>query len=235
MRYGLLLGLVLGLTARATPVPDFVDFANLLAAPMPTRVAQFKKMSATGYKFLSRTAFDSSQNLQTRWRAVTTMGHVDIAYFHKDIERALKSSDWFLRNAALIAILHDERTRAVHMSAQLVSDPALVVRTQAVHNLLQLNASESAGLLWQQIFARQNFRGHESLWVRVHMAEALAHFATPGSAKGFQRLLQDSDERLHKWAILGLENATGFKVGDRSQPLEIRRQEWLERLGVQEI
>ncbi len=224
--------LFLGLNLRAESIAAFDSFLNL---PMQERVAQFKHWRAQSFPFLSRTAFDSKRGLQTRWRAITTMGRVDPVYFQKDLERALNNPEWFVRNAALIAIQSDEREKAVSWSMRLVTDPALVVRTQAVRNLVQLQARESEALLWQQIFAPRNFRGNQSLWVRVHMAQALAHFASRGAVKSFQRLLLDRDERLHKWAIVGLENATGFKVGEGKVPVEIRRQEWLERLGMQEI
>jgi hypothetical protein len=68
------------------------------------------------------------------------------------------------------------------------------------------------------------------------MAEALARFTSNGHTKDFLRLLQDRDERLHEWAIHGLENTTGLKPGDANLPLEARRQNWLARLGAaQEI
>ena len=229
----LLTGIIIGQAQES--ITSQSPFETLLRLPIESRVPQFQKRRAESFPFLSRAAFDKSKSLQVRWRAITTMGRVDPEFFRVNLDRALVSPEWFMRNAALIALQTDDRTRAVQMSARLLTDSALVVRTQAVRNLLQLEARESEGLLWQQIFAARNFHGKESLWVRSHLAEALAHFASPGRVKSFQRLLMDRDERLHKWAVLGLENATGFKTSDAKVPLEIRRQQWLERLGVAEI
>lgn len=213
-----------------------IPMEALLTQKIDERVKQFRELKDEGgYRFLSRTAFDKSNGLQTRWRALTTMGRLDPHLFRKDLDKALASSEWFMRNAALIALQSDDHARAVRISAKFIDDPALVVRTQAVRNLIQLGARETEPLLWQKIFSTKNFRGKESLWVRVHMAEALAVFAGPGRAKNFQRLLMDPDERLHKWAIMGLENTTGFKLGGKDLSTEIRRQQWLSRLGVEEI
>jgi HEAT repeat protein len=208
----------------------------ILTHSIDDRVKEFQQLKPQGsYAFLSRSAFDKKNTLQTRWRAITTMGRIDPGTFRKDIDRAIASGDWYMRNAALIALQSDERPRAIQISMKLLDDPALVVRTQAVRNLIQLEAREAEPRMWQKIFSEKNFRGKESLWVRVHLAEALAGFATPGHLKSFQRLLMDPDERLHKWAILGLENTTGVKLGGRELSTEIRRQQWLSRLGVEEI
>jgi hypothetical protein len=221
---------ILAQSARATPME------SLLNLNIDQRVKEFKELKPRGYQFLAQTAFDKKNGLQTRWRALTTMGRLDPIFFRKELDQALKSSEWFMRNAALIALQTDERPRAVEWSMRLIDDPALVVRTQAVRNLIQLDAREMQAKLWERIFSLKNFRGKESLWVRVHLAEALASFATPGSGtRGFQRLLMDDDDRLHKWAILGLENAAGYRLGDKNEPIEVRRQQWLAHLGVQEI
>ena len=207
-------------------------FLTLLGKPMPERLKEFRKEPKATYQLLSQTAFDQTQNLQLRWRAITTMGPLDAGYFEKDLEKALKNKEWFIRNAALIAILNEPHDVAVKWSTELLKDPALMVRTQAVRNLVGLEAKEAEGLLWQQIWDKKNFRGQESLWIRAHIAEALARMATQGSVKAFQRLILDPDPRLHKWAILGLEKSTGFKLSSKQEPLEVQRQKWLARLGI---
>ncbi len=223
------------LSLISSPVFAALPMQALLDMPIEERVKEFKTLKSTSYTFLSQAAFDAKNGLQTRWRAITTMGRLDPQAFRKDLDRALVSREWFMRNAALIALQTDDRPRAVAWSSKMLNDPALVVRTQAVRNLLELEARECEPQLWEQIFSRKNFSGKESLWVRVHIAEALAHFATRERIKLFQRLLMDPDERLHKWAILGLENGSGFKMSGKEVPLEIRREQWLARLGVQEI
>lgn len=226
--------LLTGATATASAAP-IISMDSLLERPMDQRVKDFRQAGAKGHDFLSKAAFDPRNNLQTRWRAVTTMGRLDPIGFRAPLEKALISNEWFMRNAALIALQTDERMHALAWSLKLLEDKALVVRTQAVRNLIELNAVEAEPLLWKQIHHRRNFRGHESLWIRTHIAEALAKLSGRGHAKDFQRLLMDRDERLYKWAINGLEKSTGIKMTSHQEPVEVQRQKWLARMGVDEI
>jgi hypothetical protein len=212
-----------------------VSLESLMERPMDVRVREFAKVGDKVYPFLARTAFDKNESLLERWRAVTTMGRLDPLRFRPDLDKALNSPEWFMRNAALIALQTDERARAVAWSIRALEDNALVVRTQAVRNLIELNAREAEPVLWQEVSAKRNFRGKESLWIRTHIAEALARFATEGRTRYFHKLLQDNDERLHKWAIMGLETSTGMKLSAGKEPTEIHRQKWLARLGSHAI
>lgn len=220
------------LVAKAEPV---ISYTSVLSQPIEARVKAFQKYGAKGGAFLIQTAFDSKEALQTRWRAITTMGRLDARAFQEPIDRALRSPEWFLRNAALIALLNDERERAIGWSIRLLEDPALVVRTQAVRNVIALKASSAEPILWKLIYDRQNFKGRQSLWIRAHLAEALAKFAGRGRAKNFERLLHDEDPRVYKWAVEGLETSTGLRLSDQHENTEMRRQKWLARLGDEAI
>ncbi len=208
----------------------------LLMQPMEQRLPEFRREPQKSYSFLLKTAFDQTKSIQLRWRAVTTMGRLDPVQFKPTLERALKSREWFMRNSALIAILNQPREFALMWSMKLVKDPSLMVRTQAVRNLVGLNAHEAEDLLWQQLWDKRNFHKNESLWVRAHMAEALARLsAGPGRARKFQRLIMDPDDRLHRWAVMGLEKSTGLKLSHGHEPIDVQRQKWLSRLGVEAI
>jgi HEAT repeat protein len=206
-----------------------------LEKPMSQRIIEIRKDPKHAYPKLIETAFDSKQQLRLRWRALTTMGKVDALYFQKELERALKSREWFIRNAALIAILNADRSTAVKWSTEMLKDSSLMVRTQAVRNLVGLEAKESEPALWRELWNRQNFRKKESLWIRAHVAEALARIADAGHRKEFERLLLDPDPRLHRWAVLGLEKATGLKLSSSNEAIEVQRQKWLARLGIESI
>lgn len=213
-----------------------VSIDSLLERPMASRLRELRKLRSEKVQvFLSKAAFERERPLLERWRAVTTMGRLDPFLFRPELDRALSSPEWFMRNAALIALQTDERSRAIAWSQRMLEDKALVVRTQAVRNLIELDARESEPLLWEQIAHKRNFRSNESLWIRAHIAEALARFAIQGRAKKFQRLLLDNDERLHKWAIIGLESSSGMKLSSGKEPVELRRQKLLVRLGIEAI
>lgn len=212
-----------------------VSMDSLLEQPMGPRLEQFKAQGLKGQEFLKRAAFDSMNSLQIRWRAITTMGRWDALRFRPELDKALASKEWFMRNSALIALQNDERARAIAWSVKALDDSALVVRTQAVRNLLELNAVETEARLWKEIFAKKNFRGSESLWIREHIAEALARFNQANRTANFRKLLMDEDSRLYRWAIIGLENNTGVKMTGSNESVEVRRQKWLSRLGSEAI
>jgi HEAT repeat protein len=228
MRFVLALIIMTYAKAEALPI---VSMDSLLEQPMAHRLAQFKAQGFKGQEFLKRAAFDSSNSLQIRWRAITTMGRWDALRFRPELDKALASKEWFMRNAALIALQNDERSRAIAWSVKALDDTALVVRTQAVRNLIELNAIETEPRLWKEMFAKKNFRGAESLWIRQHIAEALARFNQPNRTANFRKLLMDEDSRVYRWAIKGLENNTGMKMTASGESIEVRRQKWLSRLG----
>ncbi len=211
------------------------ELGGYLKKPLQSRIKLFQQTGESGRGYLRRVAFDSQSELRTRWRAVTTMGKWDAAGFQPELNRALTSKEWFMRNAGLIAMQFAPRAQAIEWSTRLLHDPALVVRTQAVRNIISLRATESEAVLWQEIFAEKNFRSGESLWVRGHMAEALAKLCSAGRARSFQRLLLEADPRLHRWAVVGLERTTGFVLTSAQDPIEVRRQKWLSRLGAERI
>lgn len=219
------------LSANLGWAAPLVSMDSLLEQPMTARLEQFRAQGLKGQEFLKRAAFDPMNPLQIRWRAITTMGRWDTLRFRPELDRALASKEWFMRNAALIALQYDDHTRAVAWSLKALEDKALVVRTQAVRNLIELNATETEPQLWKEMFAQKNFHKGESLWIREHIAEALARFNLPNRTANFRKLLQDEDSRVHRWAIKGLENNTGMKMTATGESIAVRRQKWLSRLG----
>lgn len=208
---------------------------NVLNQNMLERVAEFKRRGSAAREFLRLTAQRRDASLNLRWRAITTMGRLDPVGYRSDLEKALRSNEWFVRNAAAIAIRNAGRDTAVSWSTRLLRDPALVVRTQAVRNLIDLDARETDSILWKMLFDKVNFRGDDGLWVRAHLAEAVAKFSGRHRVQDFRRLLNEDDERLHKWALIGLERATGMRIGDKQEPVAVRRRKWLSRLDGRAI
>lgn len=186
-----------------------------LRLPMDNRIQALKAQGPAVAGELENLTFDRQQPLEVRWRALTALPHLNQRLGHQVIEKALGSDEWYLRNAATLALPSLPRAVAVEQSARLLSDPALVVRTAAAQNLLRLDAREKEYLLWEKITHPENFRNGESLWIRRHLARALAEMAKSGTEAKFISLLNDRDTRLHPFAIRGLERLTGKKQGDR--------------------
>ncbi len=198
-----------------------------LKLPMDNRLQALRAHGARAVNELAEMSFDRNRPLQVRWRALTALPYLDRDIGTRTIEKALKSDEWYLRNAATVALPALERAYALELSAQLLSDPALVVRTAAAQNILRLGGKEKEALLWEKLNAKENFRNGESLWVRRHIAKALAEFAKSGAEAKFVSLLSDQDARLHPFAIRGLERLTGRKLNKDKVSLKEHRSRWI--------
>ena len=188
-----------------------------LRLPLAQRLQIISERGQKGFSELSSIAFDESQDLETRWRAITTLGRVHASASRSLLEKALKSPDWYMRNAALIVAPYNNRSWALNWSRILLHDPALVVRTAAVQSLRQLNATEAEGLLWEKLYSSENYRSGESLWIRKHILAALLQFSKPGSEGRFISVLNDKDSSLHPIAMQALEKITRRKFADRTE------------------
>jgi HEAT repeat protein len=206
---------------------------EILSLPLTERLSRLR--AETGVRdILVSLSFNKQNSVDIRWRALTALGNLSPKSFRWEIEAALKSREWFMRSAGLLAVMHDERERAISWSEKALKDPSLVVRTQGVKNLIQLEAQQTRENIWQNIYAQDNLRP-QSLWVRSYMAEALAKWARPGDQKRMLKLMMDRDPNVQRWAVLGLERATGIKLSGPSDSLAVQRRKWFARLGGQQI
>lgn len=190
-----------------------------LRLPLENRIQALRAQPGDPVRRLTQIAFDKKQNLEERWRALTVLPYLDRMRGQIAVEKALESDEWYLRNAGTLALPSLPRDYALEASAKLLLDPALVVRTAAAQNLLKLGGKEKEDLLWQQLNNKLNFKNGQSLWVRRHIAKALAEFAKAGNESRFIAMLEDKDKRLHPEAMRGLERITGQK--------KRRRGDWL--------
>lgn len=206
-----------------------------LKFPLEQRVDVLRRGGSMASRALTSIAFDRHESLSVRWKAVTTMGRWDADRFRSQLEKALQSRQWFMRNAALLSVLFGPEKMAVRWSEKLIDDPALVVRTQAVKNLIHLHADSARDIMWKAIHSKVNFRRHQSLWIRPHMAKALAFWARPGQENKFLKLLEDSDPGVRKWAVIGMERSTGLHLGHKGDSLQAKVDLWLARYKHIEI
>lgn len=195
-------------------VPSRVKMEGILRQPLENRIESLSQKNSQSREQLEQLAFDSSQRLDTRWRAVTALGRVYPKESRPTLEKALRSPEWFMRNAALVVLPYADRSWAVNWARVLVHDPALVVRTAAVQVIRKLRATEAEALLWEKLYSSENFRGGQSLWIRRHILETLKEFnSTPGQnpvqakakAAQFRAVLQDKDTSLHALAKSALQ------------------------------
>ena len=196
-----------------------------LDLPISNRLQALESQGEQGYGNLVSIMFDEKMPMESRWRAVTAAGRIGQAQAKPEIVRALGRSEWFMRNAGLVAMAGIDQAEAVAWARKLVSDKALVVRTAAVETLAELKDRASASLLWQKLYAKENFRRGQSLFVRRHIVETLAVLEPTGSEGKFVEVLSDKDASLHPFAILALEHMTNVRFNEAA-PLPLQREHW---------
>ena len=203
----------------------------ILTLPPENRVSLLQNYGSISFTVLKSFVFSSELSMQIRWHSLISLAQT---YPHMSVpvvESALQSSTWFLRNAGLIAMELMNEERALYWAGELLNDPALVVRTAAVKMIRKHNASQYKHLLVHKLNADDSFYKHKSLWIRHHIAYALADFSIIGEEQFFISLLRDEDHRLYPPAIIALEKLTqkSFKSTEtgKQRSNEKQKRQWL--------
>ncbi|MCM2280270.1 MAG: hypothetical protein NDI61_00330 [Bdellovibrionaceae bacterium] len=198
-----------------------------LNLPMVERISRLRSQGPAGYRNLVEIMFDEQAKMDERWKAVTAAGRIGGKDARPEIDRALKHEVWFMRNAGLIAARAIDREAALKAARQLITDKALVVRASAVDTISELSDPSATDLLWKQLHSSQNFKGGQSLYVRIKIAEALARLEKPGREDKFIALLAEKETEMHAPALFALERLTRKTIGPADGSVGERRAAWL--------
>lgn len=199
---------------------------NSLNLPLIERLQDLRAQGDGGYRNLVSLMFDKSEPMQVRWKAVTASGRIGGEKSRGQLERALKSDEWFMRNAALVAMMQLDRPTGVSWARRLMNDKALVVRSAAVDAIAQAGDVASAPLLWEKLYAKENYKSGQSLFIRRRIVETLSRMESAGREAKFVAILKDKDESLHAPAVAALERITNRTMGAPSEPLKFRKAKW---------
>ncbi|MGE9743728.1 HEAT repeat domain-containing protein [Bdellovibrio bacteriovorus] len=160
-------------------------------------------------------AFNEAQPMSLRWKALMAAAEARGPKSTPDLVRAGDSSQWFMRNAALIALSEVNTDEAQKLAQKLIKDKALVVRSAAVEVLEKSSSPEVRDLLWEELNQKYNFKNAHSLWIRHQIVDVLAKKPMDRELKTFAGLLSDADTRVHLPAVRGLERLTGVRLSDK--------------------
>ncbi len=218
--------LITSLSLNASIPQNTETMVNMLEKPLSERALQLKRYGKAGIQRLYHMAFDKNRTVKVRWKALMTLAYIGQKESLPVILRALSRSEWFMRDAGLKAISKISRSDALIWARRLLTDPSLIVRTSAVAVIKKFNDRQSARVLWQRLYAPQNYRGSQSLWIRRHIVEALAYMDLKGQEAQFLRVLEDPDKSLHKVAIKALEKLTGFTFSKKYESLSLQKKAW---------
>lgn len=218
--------------AKKKDVPS-KDFDNVVATtvealklPGDSRMEFLAKLGPKAYKELMTVAFDSNYGMKVQWRALTAMAMLGKSNAIPEMEKALQHKDWYLRNAGLVVMNEIKPSKAREWAKKLVSDPSLIVRTEAVSVLRKNRDLGARNLLWEKLYDKQNFRGTQSLWVRRHIVETLSEMKAKGDEMKFLKVLDDKDKSLHPAALSALEYLTQKHLGEPHDSVNQKAKLW---------
>jgi len=187
---------------------------ELLNLPAENRSQALLSTTEDMYKEFIAVAFAENQSMRLRWRALMMAAEGRREKSTPDLLKASVHKQWFMRNAALVALAEVNEPEAQKLAKKLLKDKALVVRSAAVDVLQTSPRPEVRDLLWEEMNQKYNFRNQESLWIRSQIVEAMAMKPVDHELKLFSKFLNDKDMRVQSAAVGGMEKLTGVKLGD---------------------
>lgn len=223
-------GLISTVTLAAIPKTPTLSKAaveEILSMPEKNRYILAEKKTDELYPQLLELASNTKKNLGVRWKSLTLAAHLKKQSAAKAIRPYLNSNEWYMRNAALVALQEISQAESQKAAMQLLDDKALVVRSAAVDALGSDLSAEMRDRLWEELRASYNFRKKESLWVRGQIASKLALSPEKEELSQFVAMLKENDSRLHAPSIVALEKITGQIKGSAKASTDQRRNLWL--------
>ncbi|WP_413560541.1 HEAT repeat domain-containing protein [Bdellovibrio sp. HCB209] len=200
--------------AKSIPSPDSLSSAmEVLNLPGENRRMAIDGNSKFYDSFISL-AFNEKQPMNVRWKALMGAAESKKLEATADLLKAGKANEWFMRNAALVALSEVNPIQAQKLAQTLIKDKALVVRSAAVEILGKEMSEETRELMWEELNKDYNFKNKQSLWIRYQIVEQLAKKPMDRETKTFAGLLTDADARVQLPAVRGLQKLTGVKLGE---------------------
>lgn len=197
--------------------PKVMEILNL---PAENRTQAVLTTTEDMYKEFIAVAFSEDHSMRLRWRALMLAAEGRREKSTPDLLKASTHKQWFMRNAALVALGEVNPGEGYKVARKLLKDKALVVRSAAVEVLQKSPRPEVRDILWEEMNQKYNFRNQESLWIRAQIVDAMAQQPADHELKIFNKLLNDKDTRVQSAAVQGLEKLTGVKLGEASTTKE---------------
>ncbi|MGZ3771533.1 MAG: HEAT repeat domain-containing protein [Bdellovibrio sp.] len=206
----------LGVTEKPSSI-TLTSTMEVLKLPTENRKIIIQAQGNQHYQNFISVAFNDSQPLALRWRALTAAAEVRGSEATADLLKAGAHKEWYMRNAALVALAEVNPIQGEQLAKKLLKDKALVVRSAAVETLQKNLSPENRDLLWEELNQNYNFKNTESLWIRKQIVGVLSQKPLDRETKLFAQLLFDKDASVHAPAIRGLEKLTGVKLGEEKE------------------
>lgn len=187
--------------------------------------------NATGdFKSQINIAQNAKNPMSMRWQALVSAAELANYSQIEEIKTFVKNKDWYMRNAALVALDKINVNHAIEEAQILLKDKALVVRSAAVDILAKRYTRENRNLMAVELTKPYNFAGKQSLWIRSKIFNIMAEKASVDDRAFFAKYLFDHDQKIAKTAAMTLERITDISLADKDKLNEwkayVKKQNW---------
>lgn len=200
---------------------------ELLSMPEANRNQIAVQRAKDLFPELIRISKNEKEAMPVRWKALTLAAYVGKDQALPELQAALKSKEWFMRNAALISLKIHHPLKAQEAARTLLKDKALVVRSAAVECLGADLDAKSRQLMWSELNADYNFRHQKGLWIRKQILSQLAEKPDTQETGRFLKALREKDSELHVPAVVAMEKLTQSQMGAKKSVAQ-KRELWLQ-------
>lgn len=207
-----------------TDVSAILSVLSLPENILNEKVSDFSKEQLPLFK---KIAFDETQSVDIRWRALAVGARVNHQLFSGEIEKAFKAKEWFMRIAALNALENLNDKKRIFMARQLLQDKALVVRTAAADVLMESKDGDDRQQLWTSVFDAKNTHHGKSLWIRKRVLKHLSETVVESDIPNLVKVLKDSDAILVDISFKSLDQNKGLQYGITGATPQIRKAKWI--------
>ncbi|MBC7466183.1 MAG: hypothetical protein H7256_09330 [Bdellovibrio sp.] len=193
--------------------------------------AAIQKADDKNYSSQMKMAQNTSLPMSARWQSLIKAAEQAGPQQIPEIAAFAKSNDWFMRNAALVALEKINAGYAIDQAKILVQDKALVVRSAAVDMLAKKNSLEIKRIFAEELSKPYNFSGNQSLWIRPQIMKVLAATASSEDRQFIARHLFDSDKKVAALSASALEKISAIRFEDKNKVQSwqnyVKKNRWL--------
>lgn len=165
-----------------------------------------------------KVAKNPALSMATRWKALLQASDVAEGEQFNKILSFTKDKDWYMRNAALVALDKMGSDLVYDKAKELINDKALVVRSAAADILMRLqNSADVRRIFSKELSKNYNFNGKSSLWIRPQIMRYLTQKPQADEKSFFVQYLHDRDPAIASMSVDALEKLTQVRFESKDR------------------
>lgn len=163
---------------------------------------------------------DSSRQWENRFVCAQVLGHFESSQSYEALKKGTQDQLFLIRLAALKGLQKHTHPETAKLIENLLSDKALVVRSEAATILGLRRETRSIERLSQELFEPRNFHREKSLWSREEIIRAFGQIGSSLAVPTLIKTLQEQESNIRQAACQALsqiepEASVEKAVGDK--------------------